>query len=150
MKKGQSYVAIGLLHSTSSSQAIIAFNSRRKSKEHLLSFIWWCLKAVWKTPCHFSPVLTPHKWGNRYNCLFFSPKDIEYCAYSESTRTQSRQAKAAVSAAKCAWHRQVLPMAVPWKTLFCVSFLYVEKKANNTVIPRNISKTLRAFCTPHT
>lgn len=72
MKKVLYYVVVVLLHSPSSCQAIVAFNSRRKSKKHLLSFIWWCWKAVWKTPQHFSPVLTPHKWGNHYNCLFFS------------------------------------------------------------------------------
>lgn len=150
MKNGQRYVLGGLLHSTSSSQAIIAFSSRRKSKTHLLSFIWWCWKAAWKTPQHFSPVLTPHKWGNRYNCLFFSPKDIEYCAQGESTRTRSREAKAAVSAAKRARHRQVLPLAVPWNVLFSAGFLCVEKKANNTMIPRNMRKTLTPFCIPHT
>lgn len=150
MKTGLCYAAVVLLHSPSSSHAIIAFNSRRKSKEHLLSFIWWCWKTVWKTPQHFSPVLTPHEWGNHYNCLFFfSPKDIKYCAQGESTHTRSRQTKAAVSAAKRAWHRQVLPMAVPWNALFCVSFLYVEKKTNNTMTPRNMSKTFRALCTPH-
>lgn len=76
MKKVLYYVVVVLLHSPSSCQAIIAFNSRRKSKGYLLSFIWWCWKAVWKTPQHFSPVLTPHKWGNCYNCLFFLPRTL--------------------------------------------------------------------------
>lgn len=108
------------------------------------------LKSSLENSTALFSLLTPHKWGNRYNCLFFSPKDIEYRAQGESTRTRSREAKAAVSTAKRAWHRQVLPLAVPWNVLFCAGFLCVEKKANNTMIPRNMSKPLTPFCIPHT
>lgn len=150
MKKGQWCVVVVLLHSPSSSQEIIAFNSRRKSKEHLLSFIWWCWKAVWKTPQHFSPVLIPCKWGNHYHCLFFFSQGHWILCSGWQHSYLIKASNAAVSAAKRAWHRRVLPMALPRNAEFCAIFLYVEKKANSTMMPRNMSKTLRAFCTPHT
>lgn len=74
--------------------------------------------------------------------FFFFSLGCWICAQGESTHTWSRQEKAAVSAAKCAWHWQVLLSAV----LFHVSFLYIEKKASNTMIPRDAPVDLSAHC----
>lgn len=61
--------------------------------------------------------------------------------------TDQGKQKAAFTAAMRAWHRLLLPMAVPWNALFHETFLYLQIK--NTTASNNIMKAFTAFCDPY-